>query len=268
MSTKIFDAWHLGKPESIYNLTILARRVHDIQQETRAAEIAQSVTLVMEPWLRSALEFFGDDAADEFAVLVGGAIYPILRRNAWLTTWAFPDKEREFLKDFLTRHLKEKYVPNREECMDALQFVCEEIYEFSARSTPRLYFLSDSAGKDIYVKGLGLTKEAIRYLDTFYERFEYTDSCEMDESDFPALKEQFASSSDKDALLSKAQKERGALWDDAMYGCTRFDEAGLSFDLDDKLCKAERVAELRKVAKIIFEKGKGGDNKNENFGSF
>ena len=130
-----------------------------------------------------------------------------------------------------------------------MQVVCEAVYEFSAQSSPSLCFLSDSAGKDVYVRGFGLTKKATQYLDSLYERFEYTNACEMDERDFPALKKQLAASSDKAALLSKAQEERGALWDDALNGCTRFK--------DDTGNKAKKVAELRKAAKIIFEKGKG-----------
>ena len=55
----------------------------------------------------------------------------------------------------------------------------------------------------------------------------------------------------------KAQEERGALWDDALNGCTRFKDAALTFDLDDTGNKAKKVAELRKAAKIIFEEGKG-----------
>lgn len=129
--------------------------------------------------------------------------------------------------------------------------------EFSAQSNPSLCFLSDSAGKDVYVRGFGLTKKANQYLDSLYERFEYTNACEMDERDFPALKKQLAASSDKAALLSKAQEERGALWDDALNGCTRFKDAALTFDLDDTGNKAKKVAELRKAAKIIFEEGKG-----------
>lgn len=78
----------------------------------------------------------------------------------------------------------------------------------------------------------------------------------MDERDFPALKKQLAASSDKAALLSKAQEERGALWDDALNGCTRFKDAALTFDLDDTGNKAKKVAELRKAAKIILKKGK------------
>ena len=74
MSMTIFDAWHIGKPQSIYDLTIMARCVQGIQEETRAADIAEDVvSSALLPWLRSALEFFGDDAADEFAILVGGA---------------------------------------------------------------------------------------------------------------------------------------------------------------------------------------------------
>ena len=72
MSMTIFDAWHIGKPQSIYDLTIMARCVQGIQEETRAADIAEDVvSSALLPWLRSALEFFGDDAADEFAILVG-----------------------------------------------------------------------------------------------------------------------------------------------------------------------------------------------------
>lgn len=257
MSTKIFYAWHIGKPQSIYDLTILARCVYGIQQETRAVDIAEDVVSSLLPWLRSALEFFGDDAADEFAALVGGAVYPVLQRNSWRATWQFPSEERKGLEEFLTKQLKGKYVPNRKESMENLEVVCEAVYEFSAQSNPSLCFLSDSAGKDVYVKGFGLTKKATQYLDSLYERFEYTDACDMDESDFPALKKQLAASSDKAALLSKAQEERGALWDDAMNGCTRFKDAGLAFDLDDTGSKAKKVAELRKAAKIIFENGKG-----------
>ena len=78
MSMTIFDAWHIGKPQSIYDLTIMARCVQGIQEETRAADIAEDVvSSALLPWLRSALEFFGDDAADEFAILVGGAAYPV-----------------------------------------------------------------------------------------------------------------------------------------------------------------------------------------------
>lgn len=77
MSMTIFDAWHIGKPQSIYDLTIMARCVQGIQEETRAADIAEDVvSSALLPWLRSALEFFGDDAADEFAILVGGAVSP------------------------------------------------------------------------------------------------------------------------------------------------------------------------------------------------
>lgn len=78
MSTTIFYAWHIGKPQSIYDLTIMARCVQGIQKETRAADIAEDVVSSLLPWLRSALEFFGDDAADEFAILVGGAVSPRL----------------------------------------------------------------------------------------------------------------------------------------------------------------------------------------------
>ena len=39
MSMTIFDAWHIGKPQSIYDLTIMARCVQGIQEETRAADI-------------------------------------------------------------------------------------------------------------------------------------------------------------------------------------------------------------------------------------
>lgn len=188
MSMTIFDAWHIGKPQSIYDLTIMARCVQGIQEETRAADIAEDVvSSALLPWLRSALEFFGDDAADEFAILVGGAVYPVLLRNSWRATWLFPSEERKGLEEFLTKHLEGKDVPNR----------------------------------------------------------------------FPALKKQLAASSDKAALLSKAQEERGALWDDALNGCTRFKDAALTFDLDDTGNKAKKVAELRKAAKIIFEEGKG-----------
>ena len=66
MSMTIFDAWHIGKPQSIYDLTIMARCVQGIQEETRAADIAEDVvSSALLPWLRSALEFFGDDAADD-----------------------------------------------------------------------------------------------------------------------------------------------------------------------------------------------------------
>lgn len=41
MSMTIFDAWHIGKPQSIYDLTIMARCVQGIQEETRAADIAR-----------------------------------------------------------------------------------------------------------------------------------------------------------------------------------------------------------------------------------
>lgn len=256
MSTKIFDAWHLGKSESIWELVAMARRVSDIQQNTRAEEIAQNVIYIMQPLFRSAFAFFENDAEDEFAALIGGAIYPILQRNALLSTWAFPDKEREFLRGFLDRHLKEKCVVNREDSMDALQWICEEIYEFSSQSDPSLCFLSDPAGKDVYIKGFGLTKEAAKYLDSLYERFEYTDSCEMSERDFPALKNQLAASPDKDALLSKAQNERGALWDKAMNGCFQFNKSGLVFDMDDISDRTQKITELRKVAKIIFGKKK------------
>lgn len=258
MSMTIFDAWHIGKPQSIYDLTIMARCVQGIQEETRAADIAEDVvSSALLPWLRSALEFFGDDAADEFAILVGGAVYPVLLRNSWRATWLFPSEERKGLEEFLTKHLEGNDVPNRKESMEKLQAVCEAVYEFSAQSNPSLCFLSDSAGKDVYVRGFGLTKKATQYLDSLYERFEYTNACEMDERDFPALKKQLAASSDKAALLSKAQEERGALWDDALNGCTRFKDAALTFDLDDTGNKAKKVAELRKAAKIIFEEGKG-----------
>lgn len=43
MSMTIFDAWHIGKPQSIYDLTIMARCVQGIQEETRAADIAEDV---------------------------------------------------------------------------------------------------------------------------------------------------------------------------------------------------------------------------------
>ena len=161
------------------------------------------------------------------------------------------------MEEFLTKHLEGNDVPNRKESMENLQAVCEAVYEFSAQSNPSLCFLSDSAGKGVYIRGFGLTKKATQYLDSLYERFEYTDACEMDERDFPALKKQLAASSDKAALLSKAQEERGALWDDALNGCTRFKDAALTFDLDDTGNKAKKVAELRKAAKIIFEEGKG-----------
>ena len=36
MSMTIFDAWHIGKPQSIYDLTIMARCVQGIQEETRS----------------------------------------------------------------------------------------------------------------------------------------------------------------------------------------------------------------------------------------
>ena len=150
MSMTIFDAWHIGKPQSIYDLTIMARCVQGIQEETRAADIAEDVvSSALLPWLRSALEFFGDDAADEFAILVGGAVYPVLLRNSWRATWLFPSEERKGLEEFLTKHLEGKDVPNRKESMENLQAVCEAVYEFSAQSNPSLCFLSDSAGKDV-----------------------------------------------------------------------------------------------------------------------
>lgn len=46
MSMTIFDAWHIGKPQSIYDLTIMARCVQGIQEETRAADIAEDVFLL------------------------------------------------------------------------------------------------------------------------------------------------------------------------------------------------------------------------------
>lgn len=160
MSMTIFDAWHIGKPQSIYDLTIMARCVQGIQEETRAADIAEDVvSSALLPWLRSALEFFGDDAADEFAILVGGAVYPVLLRNSWRATWLFPSEERKGLEEFLTKHLEGKDVLNRKESMENLQVVCEAVYEFSAQSNPSLCFLSDSAGKDVYVRGFGLTKK-------------------------------------------------------------------------------------------------------------
>ena len=56
MSMTIFDAWHIGKPQSIYDLTIMARCVQGIQEETRAADIAEDVvSSALLPWLRSAL---------------------------------------------------------------------------------------------------------------------------------------------------------------------------------------------------------------------
>lgn len=102
MSTKIFYAWHIGKPQSIYDLTILARCVYGIQQETRAVDIAEDVVSSLLPWLRSALEFFGDDAADEFAALVGGAVYPVLQRNSWRAIHRFCNGsvKQYRLKDF------------------------------------------------------------------------------------------------------------------------------------------------------------------------
>lgn len=256
MSTNIHDAWHLEKSESIHGLTKLARRVRTIQEETWPAELARLVISALDLWIPNALEFFGDDAADEFSAIAAGAVYPILRRNALQPTWVFPDCERQNLRDFLTRHLKGKYVPDREESMDDLQSVCESLYEFSAQFTPSLCFLSDSAGKDVYVKAFGITRECVKYFDSLYERFEYTDACEMDESDFPALKKQFAAASDKDRLLSKAQTERGALWNDALNGCTRYKDAGLVFPLGDVGDLAKTIAGLRKAAKIIFENEK------------
>ena len=54
MSMTIFDAWHIGKPQSIYDLTIMARCVQGIQEETRAADIAEDVvSSALLPWLRS-----------------------------------------------------------------------------------------------------------------------------------------------------------------------------------------------------------------------
>ena len=108
MSMTIFDAWHIGKPQSIYDLTIMARCVQGIQEETRAADIAEDVvSSALLPWLRSALEFFGDDAADEFAILVGGAVYPVLLRNSWRATWLFPSEERKGLEDILAQLMQQ-----------------------------------------------------------------------------------------------------------------------------------------------------------------
>lgn len=89
----------------------------------------------------------------------------------------------------------------------------------------------------------------------------------MDERDFPALKKQLAASSDKAALLSKAQEERGALWDDALNGCTRFKDAALTFDLDDTGNKAKRSRSFARQPKSFLKKVKE-KNDNENTGAF
>ena len=208
----------------------------------------------MEPWLDSALEFFGanGEGKNEFAVLIGRVIYPIMQRNAWKATWVFPSEEREGLKADLKRCLKEKYVPDREEHMDDLQSLCEAIYEFSLQSSPSLCFLSAPDGSDIYIKSFGLTEKAIQFIDSQYKRFEYTDACEMGKEDFPELAEDAKTAADKAEFYAKAQSERGALWDAAMNGHHIWKDAGLTFSLDDVYNKAKKVSELRNVARIIF----------------
>lgn len=79
MSTNISHAWHTGKSEPIFNLVQLAQQVQKIQDATRANDIAQSVILASGPWLSSTLAVFSDDDADECAVTIGQAIYPIMQ---------------------------------------------------------------------------------------------------------------------------------------------------------------------------------------------
>lgn len=258
MSTNISHAWHTGKSEPIFNLVQLAQQVQKIQDATRANDIAQSVILASGPWLSSTLAVFGDDDADECAVIIGQAIYPIMQQYAWESTWTFPNKERAGLLAFLSEHLQEKHVDNRKECLADFEELCESIYEFTMQSSPSLCFLSPPDGSDVYIKGFGLTKASVQFLDEQYMRFEYTDACNMTAENFPELKEQAQSASDKDAFFSKAQFERGALWDAAFNGHFVWKDAGLTFSLDNTNNRANRILEIRKVAKIVFAEAKGG----------
>lgn len=257
MSTKIHFAWHTGKSVPIFQLVQLANQVKDIQKATRAKDVAESVLYSLRPWLDSAFEFFANNGEDECAVLIGRVVYPVMQRNAWKATWVFPSGERETLESELRQNLKGKYVPNWKESMNDLQALCEGIYEFSLQSHPSLCFLSAPDGTDVYVKSFGLTKEAVNFLDSQYRRFDFTDACDMGEEDFPELADEAKTAADKDEFFSRAQTERGNLWDAALNGHHIWKNAGLTFSLDDVYDRAEKVSELRNVAKIIFNEVKG-----------
>ena len=258
MSTKIFSAWHTEQPMSIFQLVQFAHEVKEIQNETKPADIADSVCRALGPWLSGALEFFGQSEEEEnaCAAMVGAVLYPIMRRHAWGACWTFPSEERAKLEIDLKDRLRGKYVTNRKERMQELMELCESIYEFTPQSDVNLCFLSAPDGSDIYIKGFELTEQAAKFIDSKFKRFNYTDACEMGAESFPELAEKAAAAEDKNAVYAEAQAQRGALWDAAMGTHNIWKDASLSFKLNDVLDRSHKMVELQRTTRLIFRRAK------------
>lgn len=244
MSTKIFDAWRV-KITSISSLVDLGKKVSEFHSwEHLGPELMKSVASLAPFWpelYKAPRQLAAYDQEFRYSSRLGEDILTtLLDMNASYPTWVITNLERDFMKQRLKGllehdHMYEslKQVPAKD--WKAFLNVLGTAYEtFAKRQNPHLVFLEGKNGWT-YVKGYCLSTAAKKFLDEYYENFEYTDQTEMGVAFFPAeIKKRVENAADKQEayeILRAVQEERWQLWEQALGENLSIRSAGLHFPI-------------------------------------
>ncbi len=232
MSTKIFDAWRIPT-QSISELVRIGQTVRDFCVKPLAEEISGAI--IRSGWNTEAISIL-QQSPNATGVLstIPRTLISVFQRHLLSPTWIATVEVKEDMKNALFTQLWRAEFSLSSEEREAMESLLIEIYEqLSLNGNPTLTFMEGDNGST-YVKGFQLTDAARRFLDEKFQRFEYTDQCEMWPSAFDEeVREKWnhaESYEAADKILSQAQAERGAYWDAVFELGSKWSDVGLSFN--------------------------------------
>ncbi len=252
MSTKIFDAWRTPQ-HRISELVSIGGEVQKICSDSLADEMTAAIQ--QWPWTKQNIVLLLHvEPRQKLIAITQSILNRLLEENQSSPTWIADSNMCSTIVERLKKQCEENSISLNEKEIKALKNLIVDFYEYLARNgNPALTFL-EGDDESTYIKGFQLTDAAKAWLDKEFQRFEYTNQCEMNVLDFDADVQKAVSQAktpkESYAIIAQAQEKRGTQWDVAFHGKSVWKQAGLSFDCANEF----GIQGLSAIAKKAIEK--------------